>query len=94
VLTQLTRRTVGLVVGIFAALGFLAVPLGERTGFQHSRAILTSREARDFVRELEHAKDDLKKRVLGEIGSDKAPAEPKQPMTLTEARDASVDAGP
>jgi len=79
VLTQLTRRTVGLIVGIFAALGFLAVPLGERTGFQHTRAIFTSREALNFARELRHASDDLKKRILGEVGSESPRAERKTP---------------
>jgi hypothetical protein len=75
VLTLLTRLTVGLIVGIFAALGFLAVPLGERTGFQHTRAIFTSSEARDFARELKNASDDLKKRILGEVASESSRAD-------------------
>lgn len=91
-LTQLTRRAVGIAVGIFAALGFLAVPLGERTGFQHARAIFTSSEARDFARELERATQELKARILGEVTSKEDRPGTAAPMTLTEASDAGVDA--
>lgn len=91
-LTQLTRRAVGLAVGIFAALGFLAVPLGQRTGFQHARAIFTSHEALDFAREMRRASDDLKRRILGEVSREPKREPAKPPMSLTEARDAGVDA--
>lgn len=39
------RRLVTLVVLSFATLGFLAVPIGERTGYEHTRALLRTKEA-------------------------------------------------
>lgn len=48
-LSRITRRAVEGVVVAFAALGFFVVPLGERTGFQHARAIVETRAARDAM---------------------------------------------
>ena len=48
-LSRITRRAVEGIVIAFAALGFFVVPLGERTGFQHARAILETRAARDAM---------------------------------------------
>jgi hypothetical protein len=66
VLTQLTRRVFGLGVSIFATLGFLAVPLGDKTGFQHAKSIAMSSEAQRFRRELWQAAMALKQRLLTE----------------------------
>jgi hypothetical protein len=80
VLTQLTRRVFGLGVSIFATLGFLAVPLGEKTGFQHAKSIAMSTEAQRFGRDLWRAATVLKQRLLTEArvserdaSSEKAP---------------------
>lgn len=48
-LSRITRRALEGVVVAFAALGFFVVPLGERTGFQHARAIVETRAARDAM---------------------------------------------
>jgi hypothetical protein len=77
VLTLLTRRVVGLIVSTFAVLGFLAVPLGDRTGFQHTRAIFTSREAKSFAEQMARAARDARQKVFGTaLGSNPEPEDP------------------
>lgn len=45
VLRLLSARTVEIVVLLFAVLGFMFVPLGQRTAFEHARAVLTTSAA-------------------------------------------------
>ena len=75
-LTQLTRRILGLGVCMFAMLGFLAVPLGERTGFQHAKAIVLSDEAGHFGRALSRAIIELQQHLRVELRSEPPPSEP------------------
>jgi hypothetical protein len=49
VLKWLAWRLVEATVLAFATLGFCYVPLGERTGYEHARAVATSPEARDLA---------------------------------------------
>lgn len=42
---SLGRQAFGSVISAFALLGFVFVPLGERTGLQHAKAILATPEA-------------------------------------------------
>jgi hypothetical protein len=39
---NLGRRLVESVVGLFALLGFVYVPLGRHTGFEHAKAVLST----------------------------------------------------
>jgi hypothetical protein len=80
VLTQLTRRIVGLGVSIFATLGFLSVPLGERTGFQHAKAIVLSDEASHFGRALRRAIAELERQLQAEL-RDEPPPEPRSGLS-------------
>ncbi|MBN1608504.1 MAG: hypothetical protein JW940_17865 [Polyangiaceae bacterium] len=47
-----SARTVELVVLLFAVLGFMFVPLGKRTGFEHARAVLSTSAAVEAGQEL------------------------------------------
>jgi hypothetical protein len=42
VLRLFSARTIELVVLLFAVLGFMFVPLGKHTGFEHARAVLST----------------------------------------------------
>lgn len=87
-LAQLTRRIVAFVVSVFAMLGFLAVPLGEKTGFQHVRAIVSSEEAGHFGRALRNAVAELGSQLRGELDSRPASQPPER-----QARDAGRSNG-
>jgi len=45
VIARLGRQLFGSVISAFALLGFVFVPLGERTGLEHAKAILATPEA-------------------------------------------------
>lgn len=61
------RRLVSLVVLSFAALGFLAVPIGDKTGYEHTRTLLSTREAERVGESLGALADKLKEMLLGEL---------------------------
>jgi len=46
------RRALALLIGYFALLGFMAVPIGDRTGLQHLRVFLSTPEASRAVESL------------------------------------------
>ncbi|MEZ4224698.1 MAG: hypothetical protein R3B13_27350 [Polyangiaceae bacterium] len=86
-ITHLGRRVTEAALCLFAALGFCFVPLGQRTGLGHAKAIIATgpaKEARDGVFE---AFDQLKSAVLGSGESSKpaapaASASPSKPAML------------
>ncbi|MGC4092624.1 MAG: hypothetical protein QM756_33035 [Polyangiaceae bacterium] len=47
VLGNVGRRAVESVIGVFALLGFAYVPLGSKTGLEHSLALARTQPARD-----------------------------------------------
>jgi hypothetical protein len=49
VLKWFAWRLLDLATLSFAALGFFYVPLGQRTGFEHARAIATSAQVRELA---------------------------------------------
>ena len=57
------RRAFESVVGIFALLGFLYVPLGRHTGFEHAKAVLST-PAAAAIEDLSAAAIDLRRRAL------------------------------
>jgi len=67
VLKRLAWRLVETGVLVFAALGFCYVPLGERTGYEHARAIAASPEVRDFAAGMLQAGRSLHARLLGRL---------------------------
>ena len=46
------RRAAEIVVGLFALLGFVCVPLGKKTGFEHLLAIATTDAMRSAAADL------------------------------------------
>ena len=63
-LGTLGRRALEGTVSLFAVLGFLYVPLGQHTGFEHARAVLGTPAARAAVQDLTGAALALRTRVL------------------------------
>jgi len=59
------RWSINLVVLAFAAYAFCVVPLGERTGLEHARAILASDAAKDAKEEVVEAAKKLDEKVRG-----------------------------
>jgi hypothetical protein len=87
-LTHLSRRLVESVVGLFAILGFVYVPLGQHTGFEHARAVLATPAAQAAIDDMTRAALGLRQRAFdffsgrlsAEVaGNDAAPAEIKPP---------------
>ncbi len=58
------RRLVEGTVGLFALLGFLYVPLGRHTGFEHARAVFTTPAASAAWADLTQAVVGLRQRAL------------------------------
>jgi hypothetical protein len=67
VLIAASRRIVTLVVLSFAKLGFLAVPIGDRTGYQHARDLLRTKEAATLGERLLHIGDELRAAVFDQV---------------------------
>ncbi len=61
------RRLFGLVVSVFALLGFMAVPIGDRTGYEHLKAILATPQAAQFGTTLGHLLERLKDTLSEEL---------------------------
>jgi hypothetical protein len=68
-----------MVVGLFALLGFVCVPLGHKTGFEHVKAIARTSAAREAAGELAQAVLWARTRVLGILGSESTDQEPAPP---------------
>ncbi len=62
-----SRRIVTLVVLSFAALGFLAVPIGDRTGYEHTRDLLRTKEAKTLGERLLDIGDKLRSAVFEQV---------------------------
>ena len=63
-LSHLSRRLVESVVGLFAILGFVYVPLGRHTGFEHAKAIFSTPAASAAFEELSASALGLRQRAL------------------------------
>lgn len=61
------RRLVEGVVGLFALLGFIYVPLGRHTGFEHARAVLSTPAASAAIEDLTRAALRLRGQAVGLI---------------------------
>ncbi len=67
VMSRLGHRAVELVVGGFALLGFVYVPLGDRTGLEHVARILRTPAATELGRSLLGTAERARARLLGEV---------------------------
>jgi hypothetical protein len=61
---NLGRRLVESVVGLFAILGFLYVPLGRHTGFEHAKAVLSTPAASAAIDDLTTTAIGLRQRAM------------------------------
>lgn len=84
------------VVLLFAVLGFVCVPLGHRTGFEHLVAILKTGAAADTGRDLVQAAARLRAQLLAALHADRGgPHTTGATANRIEApRRAARDAGP
>jgi hypothetical protein len=62
-LSNLGRRLVEGVVSLFAILGFVYVPLGRHTGFEHAKAVFSTPAAASAIDDLTRAALDLRERA-------------------------------
>lgn len=89
-LSHLSRRLVESVVGLFAVLGFLYVPLGRHTGFEHAKAILGTPAASAAIDDLTRTALDLRERafafVTGRLTATPEEPSPKAPSRASEPR--------
>lgn len=67
------RRLVEGVVGLFALLGFVYVPLGQHTGFEHARAVLSTPAASAAIEDLTTTATRLRGQAIGYL-TGRAPA--------------------
>jgi hypothetical protein len=63
-LSHLSRRLVESVVGLFAVLGFLYVPLGRHTGFEHAKAVFSTPAAAAAIDDVTTTALGLRQRAL------------------------------
>lgn len=61
------HRALDLLVLVFAGLGFVYVPLGKHTGYEHAKAIFATGAASRAGRELSDAVDRLRGRVFHDV---------------------------
>lgn len=90
-ITRIGRRLLELGLGLFALLGFAFVPLGKKTGLEHTKAIFATEPAREAGRELAEAGQKLRDKMLeaaipraepSDAGPDSAPAR-TEPLMCT-----------
>jgi hypothetical protein len=63
-LSNLSRRLVESVVGLFAILGFLYVPLGRHTGFEHAKAVFSTPAASAAIDDVTTTALGLRQRAM------------------------------
>ena len=63
-LRSLGKRAIDLTVVLFAVLGFASVPLGEKTGLEHVRSILSSPQAQQAKRDIITTLKSLREQIL------------------------------
>jgi hypothetical protein len=90
-LGNLGRRLLESVVGIFAILGFLYVPLGRHTGFEHAKAVLSTPAAAAAIDDLTTTALDLRQRavdfITGRLSTPTGPSESAEGPKPHTARD-------
>jgi hypothetical protein len=80
----LSRRVVEGVFLLFALLGFVFVPLGKKTGFEHAVAVARTGAASEAIRELWLGGDRLRKKLVAALneralrGADSSGTEPHE----------------
>jgi hypothetical protein len=82
-LSNLSRRLVESVVGLFAILGFLYVPLGRHTGFEHAKAVFSTPAATAAIDDVTTTALGLRQRALdfvtGRMSASPGPSDTEAP---------------
>lgn len=73
-LSNLGRRLVEGVVSLFAVLGFVYVPLGRHTGFEHAKAVFSTPAAASAIEDLTRSALDLRERAFAFVSGHLSPA--------------------
>ena len=63
-------------MGLFALLGFVYVPLGQHTGFEHARAVLSTPAASAAIQDLTGTALRLRQRAVDFVTGRVSPPEP------------------
>jgi hypothetical protein len=91
VLRQVLRRAVDLLFVFFAVLGFCSVPLGQKTAYEHCRALSATDAAAELARGLAGAVDRAR-RWLDPAREGDDPANSAQaPLANEPMKDAGAD---
>ncbi len=72
-ITRIGRRVLELGIALFAVLGFVYVPLGKKTGFEHAKAVFTTPAAREAGRELFDATKRVKAKLVDTLTAPQKP---------------------
>jgi hypothetical protein len=73
------RHAVELVVGVFALLGFVFVPLGQKTGLEHLKAIVHTDAAQQAIQGVSQALGGLRGRAVEVLAPPPAPSATEAP---------------
>lgn len=79
-------------VGLFALLGFVYVPLGRHTGFEHARAVLSTPAATAAIEDISSSVLGLRRRALELVTGRLSPVAP--PVEPTERSPERAGTGP
>lgn len=66
-LLRFGRRAVSYATSFFALLGFVAVPLGDKTGYEHVKAVLATEEGKRATSALGDLYESTKQRLFGKV---------------------------
>jgi hypothetical protein len=86
VIGKLARRAIEALTLLFALLGFCFVPLGNKTGVEHARAVVKTEAAAEAGRELWGAARRLRERIASELAR-RATEAPSPSMLRADALD-------
>ena len=92
-LGNIGRRLFESVVGLFAILGFVYVPLGRHTGFEHARAVLSTPAASAAIDDLSRTALGLRQRAVDFV-THRAVAEAVPTAPESPSQPAKAHAGP
>jgi len=73
VLIRLGRRAISLGTSFFALLGFVAVPLGDKTAYQHVASAISTPEGKRATAALGDAYEATKQRLFGKVTAQLGP---------------------
>jgi hypothetical protein len=92
-LGNLGRRLAEGAVGLFALLGFLYVPLGRHTGFEHARAVFSTPAASAAIADVTSSVLLLRRRAVEVFTGRVSPSAPSSTDRVDRRRDQQLRGG-